>query len=168
MLIEIIAVGSKQKIKTYYQVEVTYKDLDKDKVGAKKLMSFSYPEVFNILSKAEKGENYEVTLKKEGDYWNWVDVSLATGEPAVKKPATTEAPTRVTGGGNWETKEERQQRQTYIIRQSCLSNAVSYLTATGTAFDQHAIFSVAADMEQWVLRKDPMKELINMPDDVIE
>lgn len=168
MLIEIIAVGSKQKIKTYYQVEVTYKDLDKDKVGAKKLMSFSYPEVFNTLSKAEKGENYEVTLKKEGEYWNWVDVSLSTGEPAVKNSDETETPTRVVQGKDYETREERAQKQIYIIRQSCLSNAVSYLTATGTAFDQHAIFSVAADMEQWVLRKDPMKELINMPDDVIE
>lgn len=168
MLIEIIAVGSKQKIKTYYQVEVTYKDLDKDKVGAKKLMSFSYPEVFNTLSKAEKGENYEVTLKKEGEYWNWVDVSLSTGEPAVKKPATTETPTRVTGGGTWETKEERLQRQIYIIRQSCLSNAITALAAGEAVPGQDAIFSLAADMEQWVLRKDPMKELINMPDDVIE
>lgn len=167
MLIEIIAVGAKQKIKTYYQVEVTYKDLDKDRVGAKKLMSFSYPEVFNTLSKAEKGEQYEVTLKKEGDFWNWTDASKAEEFEQEKKVAKTEStPTRVTGGGNWETKEERAQRQVFIIRQSCLGHAVEFLKENGA--DKNEIFALAADMEQWVLRKDPMKELINLPDDVIE
>lgn len=167
MLIEIIAVGAKQKIKTYYQIEVTYKDLDKDRVGAKKLMSFSYPEVFNTLGKAEKGEQYGINLKKEGDFWQWTEASKAEEFEQEKKVTKTEAAsTRVTGGGNWETKEERAQRQVFIIRQSCLGHAVEFLKYETS--DKNEIFTLAANMEQWVIRKDPMKELINLPDDVIE
>lgn len=161
MLIEIIAVGSKQKTKTYYSVDVSYKDLEKDKVAAKKIMSFSYPEVFNTLSSAQKGDVYDVDLKKEGEYWNWVNITKSTkpeGSP-VK-----DTPTRVTGS-NYETKEERAQRQTYIIRQSCLSTAADFLKSQDV--DQMRLFELAAEMEQWVIRsKDPMQAIKDFPDDI--
>ena len=97
--IEIIAVSSPQTIKSYKQIEVTYKDLDKGKVNAKKVMSFSYPEVYNTLSKAEKGDILGIEIKKEGEYWNWVAIGEASTAEAVPKKKVL-APTRVTGGGD--------------------------------------------------------------------
>lgn len=162
MLIEIIAVGSKQKVKTYYSFDLSYKDLDKDKVSAKKLMSFSYPEVFNTLSSAEKGEVYEIDLKKEGEYWNWVNATKT--EKTESKPSSP-APTRVTGN-NYETREERELRQTHIIRESCLSTAATFLANKGEV-SNHDVISFAADLEQWVLRpKDPMQAIKDFPDDI--
>ncbi len=130
MLIQIIDVGTVQqestkKGKSYQSIEVTYKN-DQGQVSAKKLVSFANPSMFKEAQGWNKGDQIDVrTEKDENGYWQWTGVNAA-GTPKQENVAPKE--TRVTGS-NYETKEERAQRQLYIIRQSSISSAVSLLSA---------------------------------------
>ena len=70
------------------------------------------------------------------------------------KPATGG---RVTGS-NYETKEERAQRQVYIIRQSSISSAVELL---GTGAKTADVIATAKEFEAYVFAKEanPTKEV---------
>lgn len=151
--IEIINVGDVQNKGKYSQYEVVYKDLEKDRVGTKKLMSFSYPLVYNGLKSAKKDEKYNITLVKEGEYWQWTEFSPAGMEVPM---ATAEAPSAAKNyvkGSNYETSEERAARQTSIIRQSSISNAIAALKVDKQKIDSDELFAYAEKIENWVTRK---------------
>jgi hypothetical protein len=78
-------------------------------------------------------------------YWDWVSIG---GDNAVSetKPASAASGTRVTGS-NYETKEERAQRQILIVRQSSLSSAVELL-GPGKSVDD--VINVAKQFEAYV------------------
>jgi len=132
--IEVINVSEPKVTKTtrgqYSSIEVAYK---KDgKVEGKKLMSFASAEVYEAARTWESGQVVNIEIGKDDKgYWQWQKV---LGEANHSVVAGNEA-TPVKSGGktvsNYETREERQQRQQFIIRQSSLERAVEYFTLTG-------------------------------------
>lgn len=126
--IKVLDIKNENKGK-YSILTIDYKDLGQDKTSTKKVVSFAHPEVYDTLKSAARDQFFEVIAEKGEKYWEWVAVSASDGSNS-----TTEAPTQnshVTAGykSNYETPEERQKKQLYIIRQSCLSNAVNTLTS---------------------------------------
>ena len=123
--IKILDIKNENKGK-YSILTIDYKDLAQEKTSTKKVVSFGHPEVFDTLSKAQRDWYFEVTAEKGEKYWDWVAVSKTDESSSGATMQPTQAYT--TPKSNYETPEERQKKQLYIIRQSCLSNAVSTLT----------------------------------------
>lgn len=96
---------------------VTY---DGDK-GEKKqnVVSFKNPEVYKVIEALKSGDVVDVKLVKDGDFWQWAEVTKLGG-------GASKAPTagRVTGS-NYETPEERKFRQLLIVRQSSIASAIA-------------------------------------------
>jgi len=168
MKIEIINVGDVQKKDKYSVVELVYKNIDKDKTETKKLMSFSYPLVYNALRQSSKGDKFDIKLAKEGEYWQWTECVVAGTESTPTPSSSGPEPKAYVKGSNYETSEERKERQTHIIRQSSLGHAVNTLKVDGEALEKDAVLALAADYEQWVTRKTMAQHLEGFPDDFPE
>lgn len=109
-----------------------------------KLISFANPKVYDILKAAQAGETYEiVTRKNDKDFTEWASAEKlqasaatpTTGTAAVKAPAVSQ----------YETRDERNARQRLIVRQSCLSNAVSILSTGSKSPPETAAVKALAD-----------------------
>ena len=164
MRINVINVTGKQKEKTYYVIEVAYKESG-GKVSAKKLYSFKYPEVFSTLETASKGDEFDIGLKKEGNYWNWETATPATGAVEVTAERADNGRQKYNGGGNWETSTEREWNRTRIIRQSCINYALAF---HGAGVTQEELFETAEEFEKWVNRKNVAQLVSELPDDVVQ
>ena len=135
--------------KKYQQAEVVFKD-DGGKVNTKKIFSFANPAVFDVIKGAKSGEAFSVTtVKNDKGYWDWTAAtacSAAPAAPASYQRSATPAPTR-----DFETKEERAQRQRLIVRQSSISNAISMLTPSAKQSLAVAdVLAVAEQLNNWV------------------
>ena len=98
---------------------------------------------------AKNGRTYqsiEVMYKNNADSVQDVRIS----EDASTQAKQSAAPTRVTGS-NYETKEERADRQVLIVRQSSLSNAVGTLAIAGGKATANDVISLAKLYEGYVL-----------------
>ena len=128
-----------EKVKTYQQMTVTYKTQE-GKLESKKIMDFVKPlEVWDALRNASKGDTFTVEREKNAKgYWDWKEIHRQDGPVAGVAPVA---------GHSYEDK-----RQKYIIRQSCLAQAVAFC---GHADEQHVpeVLDTAAEFEQWVLRE---------------
>jgi hypothetical protein len=156
--------------KPYTEIEVTFKSAD-NKVSNKKLNNLGFDKkVYTTFVSAKKGDTFEVTSVKEGDYWVWKDVV----------PTSAQGTQTASGGGtkagsgagaerssSYETKEERASRQVLIVKQSSLSNAVASLkTDKGGVVDPNKAIEVAQLYTDWVmgvdtsigLSKDPLEQ----------
>ena len=148
MIIKIIAVSGPEAVKKYFTLEVNYKD-ENGKVAGKKLMSFTFPTVFNTLKAAQAGESYEVkTVKNDAGYWDWTEVRKLEEGEVVKLSATQQF--AASSSDRYETKEERAYRQQLIVRQSSLSNAVQTLAVGAKAIKAEEVIALASQYEQWV------------------
>lgn len=113
------------------ELTVTYKDLKDESVRTKKLVSFGDQKpCFDFFSddSINTGGICVVTLKKDGKFWNWVEVTSGSDESKTRASKTsnhTKGVTTKPSGGNWETPVERQARQLSICRQNALTNAVN-------------------------------------------
>lgn len=141
--------------RSYQAIEVTYKGID-GKVSNKKLMSFSNPTVFKTAQTWQKGDNVNIqAVKNDKGYWDWVgfgDSNSSEEQPqAVSQPQSSSKPTTRVTGSNYETKEERAQRQVMIVRQSSLSNAVATLATHGTKLNASQVIDLAKTYEGYVL-----------------
>lgn len=144
----------------YNKLTVVYTSNGKN--STKTLMSFTNPAVFAAMKDAVSGSSWEVDVKKNGEYWDWVAV-----KPANAEPAKAAAPTagRVTGS-NYETPEERKQRQLYIIRQSSINNAIETLAhANDSMLSYHHVLEVAQVYVDWVYGT---QDLFEQPSDLPE
>lgn len=167
-------VPSKQPGKPpYTQYEVTYKDLDKNKVTGKRLVSFAFPEVYEFFKHVNKDDVVSVTLEKneKTGFWDWIAAKDSTWDNAqaqmgasnAKPSAKTFTPS-AKPVSQYETREERAARQQLIIRQSSISSAIDLLQ-TGSSVDE--VLKVASQFTDWVNRKDPIQGLIDMSDDKV-
>ena len=140
----------------YNQLTVQY-DAD-GKTQDKKIMSFTFKEVYNLLAKANVGDSFDISMtKNDKGYWDWTDAKpvSASGElPAVRPGKST---------GSWETAEERAQKQVYIIRQSCIGYAVQFTAGGSTVND---VLAVAEEFVQYVLN-GPEQQEPNLVDEVM-
>lgn len=106
-------------------------------------------EVFSKLVEAKAGDAYEVTVKKDGNFWNWVGIAPAP----VGSTSATSAGNPIPPRGNYETPEERLRRQVYIVKQSSISSAIDFLKHNKKNFDLEEIFLVATRFEEFVFAK---------------
>ena len=145
MLIEIKSVSAPYVKNKYGRLDLEY--VSGGKPMKKTLTAVGETkQVIQKLKEASEGENWEIKMVKDGDYWNWVDAELATGKAAETKTAFN-AGTK----GNWETPEERAARQVYIVKQSSLANAIA-LRGPGTNLAE--ILATAQAMTDWVFGKE--------------
>jgi len=164
MKITIVSVNveTKPTAKGSYQVAVVAYKNEQNKIEGRNVMSFGdSAEAFKVLSQATSGEVYDVTaVKKPGkdgkEYWNWTAATRSTGGGNATPQRATSG-TATPGRSNYETPEERAQRQVYIIRQSSLSTAVAALSAGAkSAPKAEDILSLAKQFEDYVFNQ--MKE----------
>lgn len=144
----------------YNKLTVVYTANGKN--STKMLMSFTNPAVFSTMKDATSGSSWEVEVKKNGEYWDWVAV-----KPAGAEPPKAAAPTagRITGS-NYETPEERKARQLYIIKQSSISNAIETLSpGSKTALNPDDVIALAQRYVDWVYGT---QDLFDEPSDLPE
>lgn len=134
--IQVIAVEVLNK-GTYQCAEVTYKQLDGTKAGqtqSQKVMSFASPVVFSTVKTATQGQVFQIEMEKnDKGYWQWNKAAPGSADNVQTAPSaqtSTNATARATPvvKSTYETTEERALRQTLIVRQSSLSNAITLLT----------------------------------------
>lgn len=110
----------------YSTMTVSYVD-EKGANKSWKLISFANPKVFDTLKAAKPNEVYEITTRKnDKDFTEWASATLVGTSATSPSPAA--APNKSPVVSQYETRDERNQRQRFIIRQSCLSNAIAMLT----------------------------------------
>ena len=102
------------------------------------------------LASLSPGDNIEIEKEKNANgFWEVQSISKAGASPANPQAANPSSPPPQSAGkGNWETKEEREARQLYIIRQSSIGHAVELLAANGGK--KNTVGEVLATAEQFV------------------
>ena len=158
MLIQIIAVGdvvTKQGKKVpYHMFQLDY--LTNGRAAKKQIMSFT--DVYKTLLASREGEEFEITTESNREFTNWataeskgVPVKASKEEPATSQTTTAKGATAFKS--TYETPEERAKKQVYIVRQSCLAQAVAFQTGsdkTGEGFTTEDVLSVARQFEEYV------------------
>lgn len=169
--IKIITTSVENKGK-YSMLEVTYKRIDTGKVEAKKLASFTGA-AFTACAGAKPDDIFTITSEKneKSGYWDWAN---AVAEPPGYAPQTqpvSAKPGAVSGGtvrSTYETPEERAKKQVYIVKQSCLNQAVAVLSVGAkNPPDDGAILQKAQKYVDWVFEdnKAEVPSLMDMPND---
>ena len=147
---------------SYQTADVAYKNNSfQGKVEGKKIMSFgATKDSFSVVSTAQPGQSYEVSIvKNDKGYNDWVSMTPAAAgaasaapTPATAKSAAANASPRST----YETPEERAQRQVLIVRQSSLSSAVNTLVAGAkTPPSGDNVIALAKQFEGYVFGVEP-------------
>jgi hypothetical protein len=149
--------------KTTPVLDIAFKNLTfQGKVEGKKLFSFGgNASAFKVLQSAESGQVYDIDVKKnDAGYNDWTNAVLSTagasptgGSPAPRSINNSSPAPR----SNYETPEERAQKQVYIVRQSSLANSISTLTTGAKAPPSpDAVIALAKEFEQYVFGKEPV------------
>lgn len=141
----------------YKQAEIAYKDLAKGQVSSKKLMSFTNPVVYKTLVDAKNGEIYTIDMEKnEKGYWDWIKAVTSTSVDTSN--AVPPSKGNVAPKSTYETPEERAKKQVYIVRQSCIAQAVATLASTakagGDKLQIEDIITIAKTYEDYVFGLD--------------
>jgi len=169
--IEIINVGEPVVTKTargqYSQIEVAYK---KDgKVEGKKLVSFVHADVYEAARTWKAGQVVNLEIGKEPsrdgkEYWQWQKV---LGADATNSVVGNKTPAKEIGSktvSQYETREERQKRQQFIIRQSSVERALEYLVANGNKkFGTSDLFTVAEEIVSFVNNEPKEAAAVEIP-----
>lgn len=179
MLARIIKTEAIEKPK-YKAYKVTYKNLETGKPLSTNVVNFGDTlDVYNKLATVKVGDVFDVTVVKNGDFYNWVKMepAAAPAEEAPEQPSAAAAGRRgaTSTAREWEDASERALRQILIVRQSSVSTAVA--AVVGGAIDGKELFPFAEKVEAWVFRdlkavdrpinvQDAMKELLAMKDDI--
>ena len=139
IVIEVVNVGEEQTIPTarggYKQFELAYKS--EGRVNGKVLRDFSDKAVYEACRSLQPKDVATVVIAKEAgrdgrEFWNWKSVSAGGSAPASQTAAASAAkPTGRVTGSNYETPEERAQRQVFIVRQSSITAALKILEMNG-------------------------------------
>jgi hypothetical protein len=169
MQISIISVSVETKPTqkgSYQQLEVVFKNLTfQGKVESKKLMSFgAAASTFKVLSQAQAGNVFEVTtVKNDKGYIDWTDAKQTTGDAAPQAASNgaavgTYSKATPAPKSNYETPEERAQRQILIVRQSSVSSAIALLSTGAKAAPKVAdVIAAAKELEAYVFGVEPVE-----------
>ena len=144
-----------QKVKNYETAEVSYKT-DDGKTKGMKVLSFLQKEVFATLQSCEPGDVLDASFEQNNKgYWQFSSVTK-TGDKASTASVPATAPS-APAKGNWETSEERANRQVLIVRQSCLSTAVDFLG--GKKVTEEDVIKTAKTFEAYVFSPKSVAEV---------
>lgn len=120
----------------------------------------SFEDVYKDAKILQPGDKVNAVVVKDGNYWNWKEIQVIEN-PGNQDPKE-EKTSKSTKVSTWETAEERQQKQTYIIRQSCLSTAVALLAAEvqskGVIYEAKQVIELAKQFEDFVFGKENENE----------
>jgi hypothetical protein len=145
----------------YYAMTVNYSAKGESK--QKKIMSFANPAVYNTIKTLKGGETIDVEFAKDDKYYGWATVQVISDSVPSNASASPDiSPRRV--GGSYETAEERARKQVYIIRQSCLAQAVARGNSVGTSDD--TILNIAQKFVDWVMHEDRPDIFQDVPNDL--
>ena len=118
------------------------------------------------LEQLQRGDYARVTTEKAGSFVNWLSAkkidaptraATTVGEPSqARQGGSTEVPTKQQVKSNYETPEERAQRQVYIVRQSSLTAALKFFEVglgAGSAGipETEDVIEIAKEFEAYVL-----------------
>lgn len=165
-----IDIESVQKGKSSYEMMEVLYDVGGQK-RTQKIVSFANPASFAALKKATKGDLFEVEITKNDQGYNqFASAKPSDGSGASTNdagpPSSNRSVPQNTGARTFETAEERESRQRLIVRQSCLSNAISTLSPGSKGpLDPAAVKATAEDYVDWVFEK---LDLFDQPNDLPE
>lgn len=169
-IVDVSQVASTTKSgKPYTLLEVAYKR--DGKMDGKKIFPFGDKEVYNKLKTLVKGDVVTITSEKEGEYWEWKRVQSGTvSQPTSTATTSTGSSTRAAvpaPKSNYETAEERAERQKIIVRQSSISNSISLLKTDKNHPKLEEVLATAAKMYAWVMGIEPEDVKAN-PEKVVD
>lgn len=143
---------------SYQTAEVTYKNVSFDnKVETKKLMSFTFKNVFDTLKTAQAGDTFTISrAKNDKGYWDWTDIAAGNAAPATAGDKEVTKSTPVTKS-SFETAEERAKKQIYIVRQSSISAAIETLKTDKKNPTVEEVIAVAKQYEAYVFATEETK-----------
>lgn len=150
----------KQAGGSYKGARLTYRDASgaiKEKAFTQQALKYN-PQVKTTLSNLAAGDKAIMEMEKNGDFWN---VKTLTKDGSVSSVATNSTPA---SGGNkasptaspkstYETPEERAKKQVYIVRQSSITAALTYLGDT-KKMSINDVIAVAKQFEAYVFGAD--------------
>lgn len=169
MQIEILSVTINNKGR-YNEAEVAFKNLQSGKVEGKKIVSFVNPDVWKTIADAKPGNSFNVTTEKDAkNYWQWTAITAQAPDQAASQDIPTKTSYATPVKNTYETPEERAYKQTSIVRQSSLSNAINVLSVNPgkDKLTVEDILALAAIFESWVIRTDTSVEsLTKMANDI--
>lgn len=167
-----VIVETVKKGKNSYQVaNVTY-TTDRGENKSKKVMSFSNPAVFAVAKDAKQGETYEVSYTPGDQYYNWASMKVVSNDTTnVVASNVKQAP--ASGkvlGSTYETAEERKIKQMYIIKQSSIASAITYLNNVHKegepSYNVNEVLDVAQEFVDWIYDSEAKESLADMPNDI--
>lgn len=154
--------------KPYYKAIVVYTSGGKN--STKQIMSFANPQVYAAIKDALPGSEWEVDVKKEGDFYNWVAAKPAGGEATAPRAASaTSAIGGRTAPSTYETADERRIKQMYIVKQSSIANAIQMLTSGNGVLgvdDIPTVLQVAQEFVDFVYGTPKRTDIFNEPNDI--
>lgn len=119
---------------SYKGTRIAYRDGDgtlKEKGIHSNALKYN-PNLKKQLEAIKAGDDVTVVMEKEGEYWNIKEVLKGTVE-SVPAAVSGNAGARGGNGANvspkstYETPEERAKKQVYIVRQSSIAQAITFL-----------------------------------------
>jgi hypothetical protein len=153
MHIKVTGLGVPYKDGKFEKVELFY---DRDGKPTKRVLVNvgSSKDVYAKLVKAKPGDQYEIELTKDGDFYNWTGIKSVLqdyAEAASGSAAKVSSSTKST----YETHEERAFRQRCIVAQSSVSSAI--LTVSNGMVKNEAgfqgILNLATEIYEYVMNK---------------
>ena len=145
-----LQIENRKTPKSSYKIAtVDYKDLNDNKTGSRKVMSFGPSEaVFGYLAGHEVvGKEFTVTTEKINDYWNWTAITEGSGGISGQSGSSgggvagdSSVSVRSVGGGD-------DFRQVLIVRQNALTNALKFFEIT--AHKKATVDEVASLVEKF-------------------
>ena len=160
---------------SYKGVRFTYRDTKDDSIKERGIHenALKYnPTLKASLSELKSGEDFTMTLEKEGEFWNIK--GLIKGNVPTNTPA--KGPTQsfnATPKSTYETAEERAYKQICIVRQSSITQALTFINQKAILDNNSLatvedIIAVAKQFEAHVFRTESgVDAIFNMESDIL-
>lgn len=126
------------------------------------------PSLKTSLSELKSGDDFTMTLEKEGEFWNIKGLVKGTTEINIPIKGNFQG-VSTTPKSTYQTAEERAQTQVYIVRQSTIAHAISYFSLPGSKdVGVNDIIQVAKQFEAHVFGTQfDDGSIINMESDIL-
>lgn len=160
--------------KNFQNAEIAYKNFDSGKVESRNITEYS--KTFKAVVETKPGQCLDVeSQKNENGFWEWVAVKriiVAEGDipqtsQAPQTPGTLPPAVSTPVRSTYETAEERAKKQVYIVRQSCLAQAVAFSLGGHSRDDvsEDDVMKLAQRFTDWIFQKE---DLFDLPNDLPE
>ena len=172
MLIKVTEVGDietkKEGTRRWKQIRLDFETVEK-KDNYKLLLDWANPDAYAEAQDCEEGGFYDVSVKKDGKYWNWVGISPSDVTDFDDKPsAKSYQKSTASTGTDWTAKnkldadrfEFEKSKQGLIIRQSSIGYAIQFYAGKTATYDD--VISLASQFEDAVIdgfAPEPVKKV---------